>query len=100
MNNTESDTQEQSSFNIETDSPENPDIALSENDSEVKSVNMKECLESNTSWEEPVQTFRDGHFELLTATLDSNDLRKLGIPRGVSYVDVQIVGGVLLIMPA
>lgn len=102
MSNTESDDENTSLPNLDIEGATKPvsNFLPTENSGQTKDSEVKTNQESCGGWKEPVQRFRDGDLELLTATLDSDDLRKLGVPPGVNSVEVQIVGGVLLINPA
>lgn len=102
MSNTESDEENTSLPNLDIEGATKPfsNFLPTENSGRTKDSEVKTIHKSCDGWKEPVQRFRDGELELLTTTLDSDDLRKLGIPPGVNSVEVQIVGGVLLINPA
>jgi hypothetical protein len=102
MSDSESDDENMSLPNLDIEGARKPvsNFLPTENSGRTKDSKVKASQESCDGWKEPVQRFRDGELELLTATLDSDDLRKLGVPPGVNSVKVQIVGGVLLINAA
>lgn len=102
MSDTESDEKNMklSNLNMGGDVVSDSNFRLTENNSQTKDMAVKTNQDSYDSWEESVHRFGGGDLELLTATFDSNDLRKLGIPPGATGVKVRIVGGVLLINPA
>lgn len=102
MSDTESDDNESNMSNLGINSGVKPGSNHRPNNGRVQTEDTEVLAsqEHGVGWKEPIQQFGGGELELLTATLDSNDLRRLGIPQGVHNVKVRIVGGVMLINPA
>jgi hypothetical protein len=69
------------------------------NDGETAAVDSGEDTGGLVGEESPIESMDDG-WELCEIILDSEDLRKLGIPQGTETVVFRIVKGVILVSPA